>query len=102
MESKIIVMVMQLTVMKQVVFLSIRYTMLEWQKMMAVSLQGLMVRMAPVLLAAQLGHVYLLLILWSGILWKHHLLQPVRDQLKSWMQRLNSCLVRLKDLRLEP
>ena len=79
---------------KQVVFLSTHYTMLEWQKMMALSLQQLMVRMAPVLLVAQLGHVYLLLIHWSGIPWKHHLTQQVRDQLKSWMQRLSSYLVR--------
>jgi len=75
---------------EQVVFLSIHYTMLEWQKMMAVNLQQLMVRMAPVLLVAQLGHVYLLLIPWNGIPWKHHLVQRVRDQLKSWMQRLSS------------
>jgi hypothetical protein len=75
---------------KQVVFLSIHYTMLELQKMMAVSLQQLMVRMAPVLLVVQLGHVYLLLIPWSGILSKHHLVQQVRDQLKSWMLRLSS------------
>ena len=87
---------------KQVVFLSIHYTMLEWQKMMVVSLQQLMVRMAPVLLVVQLGHVYLLLILWSGIPWKHHLVQRVRDQLKSWMQRLSSYWVRLKDLLIEP
>jgi len=87
---------------KQVVFLSIHYTMLELQKMMAVSLQQLMVRMAPVLLVAQLGHVYLPLIPWSGILWKHHLVHRVRDQLKSWMQRLSSYLVRLKDLLIEP